>query len=498
MVSVHLVLAVAALPTRATPQLHLAVDRFTDLRGDNLGSADAAEFIDRVGPEVAAVLARTGRYRVSAVSSSPPGESPLAIASKDGADLLLTGAVVSAAFDRKGGGRVHGEEDRRVGLWVGTIELDVRLIEVASGRDLWRGSSEGSASRVAAANAGGNAAGRDEIAELLLAAVPKAAQALARDLLPLLDRLQTGDGDAVTLTADAALRDGMVYLAAGSDLGIRQGDRFALFVPGESFTVGDETVRDETPVGTLLVTTVRDKYARGGAPDKLLALPTPPAGKIIARRQAPSTRSTRPTEPEPIATASAPALPREPRLPPVEPSPPSTREADSSPTASGARQPALAGKTRGRVGGQAARLRAGPGTDFVIRGVLAPGSPLETVRADGDWVLVRNDAEGEGWVFASLLEQAPPEVPRSPGTPGVAPAETTPKPGTTSSEASWSVGRDAARLRGGPDTGEPILAVLPPGTQVTLLESRQDWSEVRTPSGQQGWVYSPLLRPPRE
>ncbi|MDA8165900.1 MAG: TIGR04211 family SH3 domain-containing protein [Desulfobacteraceae bacterium] len=43
-------------------------------------------------------------------------------------------------------------------------------------------------------------------------------------------------------------------------------------------------------------------------------------------------------------------------------------------------------------------------------------------------------------------------------------------------------------LRSGPTTEYRILAMLPSGTPLDVLEEAQDWSRVRTQSGQEGWV----------
>jgi hypothetical protein len=58
------------------------------------------------------------------------------------------------------------------------------------------------------------------------------------------------------------------------------------------------------------------------------------------------------------------------------------------------------------------------------------------------------------------------------------------------------IGGDRVNLRSGPSTDQPVLAVLSRETPVFPERSEDDWSLVRTPSGQIGWVHDGLLEAP--
>jgi hypothetical protein len=61
------------------------------------------------------------------------------------------------------------------------------------------------------------------------------------------------------------------------------------------------------------------------------------------------------------------------------------------------------------------------------------------------------------------------------------------------------VGATGANLRAGPSTSSAVIAALPRDAEVTLVERRGSWMQVRTASRdgtrqQEGWVYAPSLK----
>ena len=58
------------------------------------------------------------------------------------------------------------------------------------------------------------------------------------------------------------------------------------------------------------------------------------------------------------------------------------------------------------------------------------------------------------------------------------------------------VAGERVNLRAGPSTEHPVLAVLAHETPVKPERGEGDWTLVRTPSGQVGWVHAPLLLAP--
>jgi uncharacterized protein YgiM (DUF1202 family) len=64
-----------------------------------------------------------------------------------------------------------------------------------------------------------------------------------------------------------------------------------------------------------------------------------------------------------------------------------------------------------------------------------------------------------------------------------------------------TIGATGANLRAGPSTGSAVIATLPRDAEVTLLERRGSWMQVRAPSRdgtrQEGWVYAPSVKETR-
>ena len=59
------------------------------------------------------------------------------------------------------------------------------------------------------------------------------------------------------------------------------------------------------------------------------------------------------------------------------------------------------------------------------------------------------------------------------------------------------VGPERVNLRAGPSREQPVLAVLPKSTPVFPERGEGEWTLVRTPSGQVGWVHTQLLDAPK-
>jgi hypothetical protein len=151
-----------------------------------------------------------------------------------------------------------------------------------------------------------------------------------------------------------------------------------------------------------------------------------------------------------------------------------------------------------------------PSGRFTMTGTGAPGSQIDvldsdkligsvTVAADGSWSLPVTPSDGTAAYSARPAGSAdsattPIRVTIGVGAPAVC--------------DSLRIGCDAwvtrqggqvLRLRAGAGTGQPILAGLPVGTQVKLLEGAQvadgySWWRVATLGGREGWVAGEELR----
>lgn len=158
--------------------------------------------------------------------------------------------------------------------------------------------------------------------------------------------------------------------------------------------------------------------------------------------------------------------------------------------------------------GEGVWLRAAPAPDAPKLVVLPEGAPLILLegpkRGNGELYWARVDASGTvGWMIAEylLMNGSPPPVNTTPpptaSTPPAAPNQITPD--------GWAqvvntFGTDGLRLRSGPAPWETLLAILPEGSQLQVLEgpvpggNSDPWYRV-TASGQTGWVDGIYLTP---
>jgi SH3-like domain-containing protein len=136
------------------------------------------------------------------------------------------------------------------------------------------------------------------------------------------------------------------------------------------------------------------------------------------------------------------------------------------------------------VASEALNLRDGPGGRYVALQVLPQHTPLTVVGRHEGWYQVVTEAGVLGWadgdfVATSVVSTSLPAVEEIPD----------PAPALLA-----QLDADAANLRAGPSRDFAALDVLSPDDgAVTLLTRREDWYNVRTSAGAEGWVSADLL-----
>lgn len=137
---------------------------------------------------------------------------------------------------------------------------------------------------------------------------------------------------------------------------------------------------------------------------------------------------------------------------------------------------------QGRVAGI---VYSGPGYVYPRIDRLAPLVRARIARRQGRWAQVSYQGAGVvdsyGWVDAAYLGACTVMTTRA-GHPAGPPRGTVPP-------RQVRVAVVALRLRRGPSTAEPILALLPRGTRLAVLGQRQGWDHVHG-DGQTGWVFA--------
>lgn len=152
------------------------------------------------------------------------------------------------------------------------------------------------------------------------------------------------------------------------------------------------------------------------------------------------------------------------------------------------------------VAAQSLRLRTSPEiNNSNIRTSLPDGTVLSVLEEAGDWVRVRTADGLEGFVSRQFLRPADPS--EAAAEPDVA-VETTDSDDASNVNAGqphpteWAVvTASRLRLRSEPRIAAGnILALFPLGTEVGVLENLGDWIRVRTPNGQEGFMFAQYLR----
>lgn len=122
------------------------------------------------------------------------------------------------------------------------------------------------------------------------------------------------------------------------------------------------------------------------------------------------------------------------------------------------------------VKGENVNLRSGPGTAYSVKWEYGAGFPLEVIKEKGDWLLVTDFENDEGWIHKSLVENKPQVI------------------------VIANRNNDGTiHIRKEPDTDSEILGKSYYGVVFTTLDKDNGWMQVRHESGLTGWVKEKLL-----
>jgi uncharacterized protein YraI len=126
------------------------------------------------------------------------------------------------------------------------------------------------------------------------------------------------------------------------------------------------------------------------------------------------------------------------------------------------------------------RLRFGPGTNFEVLTTIPDGTRISLLDSVGAWVRTEYDGK-DGWVSAEYLTDAEP-------------AEQYADSSEDKSSEYAYVAADGGllRLRSGPGTNFEVLAAIPDGTRISLLDSVGAWVLTEY-DGKSGWVSAEYL-----
>ena len=182
-----------------------------------------------------------------------------------GVEYLIAGAVTELGVtDRNAsvpGGLLRGIPSVSVRSQKMEAALDARAFSTSTGEIVWADTAkdETSDSSVYVAGAGGGANDRNKVDKLMRPVVQKLAASLAKASLS--SSGLGGAGDASGVVGKIAKADGgTLYVNAGSEAGVKEGDEFAVYRVGEQIKdpdTGEVLGANEMKVGRVKITSVK-------------------------------------------------------------------------------------------------------------------------------------------------------------------------------------------------------------------------------------------------
>jgi SH3-like domain-containing protein len=237
----------------------------------------------------------------------------------------------------------------------------------------------------------------------------------------------------------------------------------------------------------------------GGGTGLSAAAATPPPVE-------PKAEVTAPAAPPAAVTAPAPPAPKvEAALPAAMASPPKSEIKEEA--------IAVALVTAGPT-----NVRMAPSTKSTVMTVLPKGERVERIGVSGNWTKIRLPSGEDAWVFSDFLQPSssvgvapvfkpqsealssrtlPPAAKPSATKAEIAPAKTkTGEPGKKAAAGaapSRFATKEITKMRAEPDAKSKVVLVLKKGRQVDKLAESGEFTKVRLPWGDTGWVVTRFL-----
>lgn len=127
--------------------------------------------------------------------------------------------------------------------------------------------------------------------------------------------------------------------------------------------------------------------------------------------------------------------------------------------------PFLAWAERLSVGVDVANIRSGPDSNETVIWKVEKYHPLEVVQKQGQWCLIKDFENDQGWVSCSLLDKT----------------------------RSVIVKKENCNVRSGPGTNAEISFTVDRGVPFKVIEEKGDWLHVVHVDGDDGWIHKALV-----
>jgi cell wall-associated NlpC family hydrolase len=128
-------------------------------------------------------------------------------------------------------------------------------------------------------------------------------------------------------------------------------------------------------------------------------------------------------------------------------------------------------------------VRAAPNTRAKQVARLDKGVPVQTIKRSGNWSCVTLSTGRTGWIRNDLLTTKPPKN-------AVTIIASKPQPQLPKGYVNAS----DVNVRTGPGSRFARTAVLPKGTAVWILETKESWQKVKYGNGHGGWIASSFIK----
>ncbi|WEA42339.1 SH3 domain-containing protein [Priestia aryabhattai] len=135
------------------------------------------------------------------------------------------------------------------------------------------------------------------------------------------------------------------------------------------------------------------------------------------------------------------------------------------------------------VNASSLNVRSSASTSASVVTNLPRNSKVTVVKESGSWSQIKTASGQTGWVASQYLQA---------GSASSAPAKDSESTTTTSKSA--VVNASSLNVRSSASTSASIVTNLPRNSKVTVVKESGSWSQVKTASGQTGWVASQYLQ----
>ncbi|MED3952794.1 SH3 domain-containing protein [Priestia aryabhattai] len=133
------------------------------------------------------------------------------------------------------------------------------------------------------------------------------------------------------------------------------------------------------------------------------------------------------------------------------------------------------------VNASSLNVRSSASTSASIVTNLSRGSKVTVVKESGSWSQIKTAAGQTGWVASQYLQA------------GSGSSTPTSNSGSTTSKSAV-VNASSLNVRSSASTSASVVANLPRNSKVTVVKESGSWSQIKTASGQTGWVASQHLQ----